>query len=221
MEVLTQKPRKLFLLLRDALENTGFGRISSKPLEVVGKTIAGTGTMKGTLLAENRPREVILPWRALRIAGWVMIGIGVATTILEIHSFLFAGTINYLLFLLGISLSLLGVKLVGVHRFSSSFIWIDIQGEAFPSSLQSEASEIAGTLPRASDLRIRVKGVSVLTRNSASRRELVRLSDTPELTRDFRELYDIVIDDVIPRVRIRKRVELIRTEAPPPPPPDE
>lgn len=177
--------------------------------------------MRGSLLAENKPREVILPWRALRITGWGMIAIGVIITILEVLNFLSAGVINYFLFLLGIVLILLGAKLVGLHRFNSSFIWIDVQGEIFPSSLQSGAPEIPGTLPRAADLRIRIRGISALTRNSASRRELVQLSDTSELTRDLEEFCDIAIEDVIPRVRVRRPVELIRAETPPPPPPDE
>ncbi|MFQ6127726.1 MAG: hypothetical protein ACE5QW_02330 [Thermoplasmata archaeon] len=72
------------MLLRDALRSAGYTRVKSRPLRVADRTIAGTGTMRGSLLAENRPKEVVLPWLALRITGWAMILVGLVILIFQV-----------------------------------------------------------------------------------------------------------------------------------------
>ncbi|MFQ6127727.1 MAG: hypothetical protein ACE5QW_02335 [Thermoplasmata archaeon] len=128
---------------------------------------------------------------------------------------------DYYLFLLGVVLALLGTKLLGLHRFKSNIIWIDVQGEAFPSSLRRMAPEIPGTFPIVGDLRIRISGTSAITRNATSRTKLVRIHDTLELLRDFNHLVDNVVVSIFPGVRVRGPVAFRETESPPPPPLDE
>ncbi|MCK4455042.1 MAG: hypothetical protein KAU99_01700 [Thermoplasmata archaeon] len=215
--MVTQAPRKLFVLLRDVLEEAGYSRISSESLRVIGQTIAGTGKMRGQLLAETRPRDILLPWRALRIVGWFMIVIGVLLLLREVSNYISTGAIDYYLFLLAVVLSLLGAKLPGLNRFSSNFIWIDVQGEAFPSSLGEGTAEIPGTLPIVGDLRIRIKGASAISRNMVTRRKLLRISDSAEIEKDFRRVVDVVTRRVLPGVRVTIPIELVREEPPPPP----
>lgn len=215
--MVTQAPRKLFVLLRDVLDEAGYSRISSKSLRVIGQTIAGTGKMRGQLLAETRPRDVLLPWRALRIVGWFMIVMGVLLLLREVSNYISTGAIDYYLFLLAVVLGLLGAKLPGLNRFSSNFIWIDVQGEAFPSSLGEGAAEIPGTLPMVGDLRIRIKGASAISRNMVTRRKLLRISDSAEIEKDFRRVVDVVTRRVLPGTRVTIPIELVREESPPPP----
>jgi uncharacterized protein YjeT (DUF2065 family) len=219
-EVVTRAPRKLFALLTDAVDAAGFTRISSNSLRVVGETVAGTGTMRGRLLAETPPKDILLPWRALRITGWTMIIIGVLLLLREVAVYLETDVINYYLFLLAISLCLLGARLPGLNRFSSEFVWIDIRGEAFPSPPGEGAPEVPGTLPVVCDLRMGIRGAAALSRNGVTRRKLLYVSDSAQISEDFDRVVDAVTGRVLPLVRVRGKVGVVQEEPPPPPPED-
>lgn len=202
------------------LDEAGFARISSNPLRVVGETIAGTGTMRGRLLAETPPRDILLPWRALRITGWVMVVIGLVLLLREVATYLLTDIMDYYLFLLAIVLSLLGAKLLRLNRFSSAFIYIDVQGEAFPSLLGKRAAEVPGTLPIVGDLRIMIRGASAISRNDIAGRRLLRVFDGAKIRKDFHRVVDAITVRVLPHVSVTSEIGIVQAEPPPPPPED-
>lgn len=237
IDVVTGAPQKLFRHLRDGLRSVGYREIRTVSPHIAGQAITDTGTTKGMIIGEKDPIDIQSPWLAIRVGGAVLLILGLVMLLWVIMSswdngspLAFIGDQDLLLwFIVGVVLIVVGGAMVRLHRYRSNLIWIDVQGEVYRSALSlgtdlQARSASSNRLSIISELRLAVKGCSVVSKNSGKRREILKMEGSSDLAWEFDNLMHNIRSDILPKVVLQKsrdmRRQEIESEVLPPPPPE-